>query len=57
MTAVQRAVAPFMTLVSFFLVEVPWEVSLPVSAFLCWYLLRPALEAAFEQGQVPAAPA
>ena len=56
-TAAQRGVAPFMTVVSFFLVEVPWEMSLPVSAFLCWYLLRPAVEAAFEQGQVPAAPA
>lgn len=57
MTAARRGVAPFMTVVSFFLVGVPWEVSLTVSAFLCWYLLRRAVKAAFKQGQVPAAPA
>ena len=57
MTAAQRGVEPFMTVVSFFLLEVPWEVSLPVSAFFCWYLLRPSVQAAFKQGPVPAAPA
>jgi ABC-type multidrug transport system permease subunit len=51
MTAARRGVAPFVKVVSFFLVGVPWEISLTVSAFLCWYLLRPAVEAAFEQGQ------
>jgi len=57
MTAARRGVAPFVKVVSFFLVGVPWEISLAVSAFVCWYLLRPAVKAAFTQGQVPAAPA
>ena len=57
MTAAGRGVAPFVKVVSFFLVGVPWEISLTVSAFVCWYLLRPAVKAAFTQGQVPAAPA
>jgi hypothetical protein len=46
MTAARRGVAPFVRVVSFFLVGVPWEVSLTVSAFVCWYLLRPAVKAA-----------
>jgi len=57
MTAARRGVAPFVRVVSFFLVGVPWEVSLTVSAFVCWYLLRPAVKAAFQQGHLPAAPA
>jgi len=56
MTAARRGVAPFVRVVSFFLVGVPWEVSLMVSAFAFWYLLRPAVKTAFK-GQAPAAPA
>jgi len=57
MTAARLGVAPFVKVVSFFLVGVPWEISLTVSAIVCWYLLRPAVKAAFRQGQVPAPPA